>query len=126
VTPDSPALAALDSALRERLSSERVVAKASGREVVGVPAVQKMGIASGVGVGLVDGFAADGGFAASDAGSAVAGLAAIGRVLAVVAARYGGVLFRELLRAREWSSQSMIAAEAPGWRGATKAHTAGM
>jgi hypothetical protein len=30
------------------------------------------------------------------------------------------------LRAREWLSQSMIAAEAPGWRGATKAHTAGM
>ena len=30
------------------------------------------------------------------------------------------------LRAREWLSRSMIAAEAPGWRGATKAHTAGM
>ena len=28
------------------------------------------------------------------------------------------------LRAREWPSQSMIAVEAPGWRGATKAHTA--
>ncbi len=28
------------------------------------------------------------------------------------------------LRVREWLSQSMIAAEAPGWRGATKAHTA--
>ena len=28
------------------------------------------------------------------------------------------------LRAREWLSRSMIAVEAPGWRGATKAHTA--
>jgi hypothetical protein len=33
---------------------------------------------------------------------------------------------RRALRAREWSSRSMIAVEAPGWRGATKAHTAGM
>jgi CheY-like chemotaxis protein len=32
----------------------------------------------------------------------------------------------ERLRAREWLSRSMIAVEAPGWRGATKAHTAGM
>ena len=30
------------------------------------------------------------------------------------------------VRAREWLSRSMIAVEAPGWRGATKAHTAGM
>jgi len=30
------------------------------------------------------------------------------------------------LRAREWLSRSKIAVEAPGWRGATKAHTAGM
>ena len=30
------------------------------------------------------------------------------------------------LRAREWLSRSKIAAEAHGWRGATKAHTAGM
>jgi hypothetical protein len=28
------------------------------------------------------------------------------------------------VRAREWLSRSMIAVEAPGWRGATKAHTA--
>src|SRR5690606_19520708 len=27
------------------------------------------------------------------------------------------------LRAREWGSRSMVAALAPGWRGATKAHT---
>src|SRR5450631_958647 len=33
---------------------------------------------------------------------------------------------RSHLRAREWSSRSMIAVEAPGRRGATKAHTAGM
>ena len=31
-----------------------------------------------------------------------------------------------LLRARERLSRSMIAVEAPGWQGATKAHTAGM
>jgi len=30
------------------------------------------------------------------------------------------------VRALEWLSRSMIAVEAPGWRGATKAHTAGM
>jgi len=30
------------------------------------------------------------------------------------------------LRALEWLSRSMIAVEAPGWRGATKAHTASM
>ena len=30
------------------------------------------------------------------------------------------------VRAREWLSRSMIAVEAPRWRGATKAHTAGM
>jgi len=30
------------------------------------------------------------------------------------------------LRAREWLSRSKIAVEAPEWRGATKAHTAGM
>jgi hypothetical protein len=35
-------------------------------------------------------------------------------------------LARRGLRAREWLSRSMIAVEAPGWRGATKAHTARM
>ena len=34
--------------------------------------------------------------------------------------------YRTKRRAREWLSRSMIAVEAPGWRGATKAHTAGM
>jgi len=32
----------------------------------------------------------------------------------------------KLLRAREWLNRSKIAGEAPGWLGATKAHTAGM
>jgi hypothetical protein len=31
-----------------------------------------------------------------------------------------------LLRAREWLRRSMIAVETPGFRGATKAHTAGV
>jgi hypothetical protein len=35
-------------------------------------------------------------------------------------------LFKALVRALERLSRSMIVVEAPGWRGATKAHTAGM
>ena len=39
----------------------------------------------------------------------------------------GGTLSKaRRLRAREWLSRSMIAVEAPGWQGATKAHTARM